>query len=294
MTLTLFDLTYKVAVALGSVIEGKATGGSATTIIDTVERLEADNYWIRGTAWILRDSGGVGGAPEREYSVIVSNTLSTNTITLRETLTAVVAAGDKYALGKRRYPLAILIQKINAGLVAMGTIPLTDIVTIPALASSQSEYSLPIRAGMDLRRVFYALRSNAADHDYQEVFDWDVQESPTGTADKLILPGPYYSTGNPVKLEYMDIHPSLNLVTDQLNDGVHPDRVVLEAVKECLHWRRTKVGGGDPTLDSLMVKTEQSLQTVKEDHPIDAPPVAPKLLIIKRANRRYPGDRRPR
>jgi len=36
MTQTLFNITYDVASALGILVEGTATGGSATTVVDTI------------------------------------------------------------------------------------------------------------------------------------------------------------------------------------------------------------------------------------------------------------------
>jgi hypothetical protein len=290
---TLFDLTYEVARKLDAIVEGVATGGGTTTIVDTVERLEADDYWVRGTAWVLRDAGGAHAAPEGEASVITDFVQSSATLTLRDTLTGSVAAGDKYALGKRRYPFSLLIQKVNEALHTIGPIEVTDKVTIPSLDSSQTEYSLPLRAGMDLRQVLYATDPDAADHQYVEFFDYTIERSTTGTGDLLVLTAPYAWSGNLLKIVYMDYHPALNDVTDRLNDQVNSERVVLAAVAACLEWRRSKVGSGDPTIDAKAASTAQRMATIREEAPIAAPPVATKLLIIKRAGRRYPGDQNP-
>lgn len=290
---TLFDLTYQVARKLDAVIEGIATGGSTTTIVDNVERTEADDYWVRGTAWILRDAGGAGAAPEGEVSVITDSSLSANSVTLRNTLTQAVAAGDKYALGKRRYPLSLLTQKINEALHKIGPIELTDITTLPVLDSQTSEYVLPLRAGMDLRQVWYAQDPDADDHQWVEMFDYSIQRSATGTGDRLILVPPFVMTGNPIKLVYMDYHADLFASGDRLNDQVNPERVVLAAVEACLEYRRTKLGSGDPTLDAKGASNAQKLATIEEKAPIAAPPSATKLLIIKRTGRRYPGDQNP-
>ncbi len=294
MTFTLFDLTYKVAVALGAVLEGTATGGSTTTVVDTVRRLEADGFWTRGTVWILRDAAGGGAAPEREASVVSGFVQSTNTITVETPFTVAVAAGDKYAVAKRRYPLNILTQKINAALDAMGPIPITDYTTIPAIASGQSEYSLPLAAGMDLREVYYSMVDDPDDHQWIPVLNWSVQESAVGTPDLLILPGPFYRTGGPVKLVYMGLHPQLHLMSDKLSDSVHPDRVTVEAALLVAQWRLQKMGGSDPSLPDTMGRLDRELVTLPENRPILAPAVQSALLIVKRAGRRYPGDRNPR
>ena len=113
MTITLFDLTKDLARLLGTLYEGVATGGSTTTIADTVERLEDDDYWNGGTAWITYDAAGAGAAPQGEYSSISDFAQTGGIVTLRSTLTGAVASGDRYAVATSRYPLHILIQKIN-------------------------------------------------------------------------------------------------------------------------------------------------------------------------------------
>ncbi len=295
MTLTLFDLTYKACRALGAVTEGVATGGSATTIIDTVERTEEDDLWTLGTAWILRNANSPGNSPEGKYSVVSDYVQSTATLTLRNTLTDAVEAGDKYALGRRRYPLGLLIQKINEALVAMGTVPVTDITTIPSLDGSQSEYSLPLMAGMDLRRVYMSHRADPQDHEWVEVFDWDVQESGVaGTADKLIVPGPFYFTGTPIRLDYQGLHPELATATDKLLESVHPDRVTVEAAFLAALYRDQKIGGDDPSIAGTIRKLTIERDSLREIHPIRVEPVQAKGLIVKRRGVRYPGDQNPR
>ena len=51
MTYTLGELTYRAAREIEDVREGVATGGSTTTIVDSNNRTEHDDYWNGGTAW---------------------------------------------------------------------------------------------------------------------------------------------------------------------------------------------------------------------------------------------------
>ena len=62
MTYTLANLTYRTARELDIVYEGTATGGSDTTLIDTNQLDQANDYWNDGTVWILEDAGGAGAA----------------------------------------------------------------------------------------------------------------------------------------------------------------------------------------------------------------------------------------
>lgn len=293
MAVNLFNLTYLVAVKLGTVLEGIATGGSATTVIDLNDRLEADDYWNRGTVWILRDAAGAGASPEGKYSIVNDFVKATAVITLRDTVTDGVAAGDKYGVGKRRYPLHILIQKINDALRGMGQIPLTDFTLVSV--AGQSEYSLPSpNMGLDLRDVAIQQIQDSDDNEWDSLYDWDLQKSPTGTADKIIIRSPI-ATGKTIRLTYMDYHGTLNIYTDRLNDNVHTDRVVIEAAELCLDWRKAKLGGGDPTVGEAADKMAAKAAEARRDHPIDAPSPTPHLFILGRGRgRRYPGDQNPR
>src|SRR4030065_2629007 len=108
MAFTLFDLTYRTAREIMVVREGVATGGGTTTIIDTVNRKEAINFWEGGSAWILYDSAGLGGLPQGQVSRVSAFAATTSTLTLNTTLTA-VAAGDRSAVSAKRFGLQDLI-----------------------------------------------------------------------------------------------------------------------------------------------------------------------------------------
>lgn len=243
MTLTLFDLTYRIARELDYVREGTATGGTTTTLIDTNGLKEADDRWNDGTVWVL--SAG-SAAPEGEYSVISDFTLSSNTASLVTTLGAAIASGDRYAIARRRYPLDILEQSVNRALQTLGYIPITDITTITP-AAKQTEYTLPIAANMDLRQVW--LETNKDDSDdnrWQMQYNWYVQRTATGTADELILPY-QWPTGYEVKLVYVAPHPEVYSATSQISDLIPVERILFNAAVSCLRWRRSTLGNEDDT-----------------------------------------------
>jgi len=240
MSKTLFDCTYELARALGVVVEGVATGGSATAIIDTVERVEADDFWLGGTAWILYDAGGLGASPQGKYSFISDFVQSTATITLRNTVTDAVVSGDRYAIAGVRYPLQLLIQKVNE---TFGVIEKVDITTV-TLANDQREYSLPADV-LDLKEVYIQTNSDSSDDNgWEKIYDWDTQKSATGTANKLVLMRQFVS-GYAVKLRYLTYHAKLQVATDKLDDSIHIEKVVYNAAVLCLLWRQMKVGQSD-------------------------------------------------
>ena len=247
MAKTLFDCTYQLARHLGILSEGVATNGSTTTIVDTVERVEADDLWNGGTAWITYDAGGAGAAPQGEYSYISDFVQSTGTITLRSTLTAAVAANDRYGVARPRYPLQILIQKINEAVG--GVIEKTDTSTV-VIAADQTEYSLPANV-LDLKQVWIAADDDTNANGWQKLYDYDVEKSVTGTADKLIFSHQYLAD-TAIKLVYLTYHDTLRLSTDKLDDSIHIMKVIANAAVGCLIWRKAKVGESDTSINDML------------------------------------------
>jgi hypothetical protein len=234
---TLFDLTYRTARELGIVKESVATGGSATTIVDTVMRTESDDYWTQGTAWILHDSAGADASPQGKSRVVSDFTASNDTITLQSTVTDAVASGDYYGVATKAVPNYVLVQKVNTALQEIGPIPVWDETTI-TIAADQTEYSLPIAASRDLRQVFLEYDKNDSnDQRWCEIFNWRVQPVATGTASLLVLPV-QYATGYHLGLLYVDYHPMLYADTDKLAESVPIERVVWPAVLACLRYRK--------------------------------------------------------
>jgi len=276
MTLTLFDLTYRVARELGVVAEGLATGGDATSLIDTVNRLEADDYWNLGTVWILKDAAGEGAAPEGEYGRVTNFDHDTKDATI-EALTTDIAVGDWYAIGKKRFPLSILIQKVNAALQDLKRIPLTDITTI-TIADSQTEYALPIAANLDLREVWRQNKlSDSDDNRWTRVYGWYVQRTAIGTADELILPG-QYASGYVLKLVYMDKHPDMFDHADKLSETVSPELIIYNAALECFRWYRQKTRIDD--FDADIARLSDKVRELKIQYPLDAPRRGDKIMIV--------------
>src|SRR3990167_338059 len=239
-TSDLGDLVYRVGRELNLFEESSATSGSTTSIADTNGRDEADDFFNGGFACIVRDAGGGGAAPEGEYANI--SDYASGTMTLRETLTAAVGVGDRYAVASPRIPLHVLIQHINTALIDLGKVPYNDITSITT-ASDQSEYTLPLAASEDLRQVWYQIDdSDSNDNRWSILYNWYTQETSTGTAKKLVFP---YQPPEPylLKLVYVAGHPELYSATDKLSEFVPVDRVIYQAALNCLGWYRKRVYG---------------------------------------------------
>ncbi len=253
MTDTLFEISYQAAVELGGiVVEGKATGGSTTTLVDTGAlgskefASKDDDFWNGGTAWILNDAGGSSAAPEGEFGEITDYVKSTQTLTF-DALTVAVASGDYYAVGKKNYPINILTQKINRVLRKI-MIETTDITTITT-ADNQTEYDLPAGPLELLKVKIEGNTTDSNDSRYSEISNalWDVERTVTGTIDKLVFHN-QPNTARQIMLVYKAPHPRIYTSTTQINELVNPDYVVIHTVIDMLNWRYSTVGDGDETL----------------------------------------------
>ena len=240
MTYTLFDLTYRVARELGLTQEGVATGGSTTTLIDTVMREEADDLWNKGTLWVLRDAGGAGAAPEKEYATVSDFVQATSTLTI-SAVTAAIAGGDRYALAMKQVPLHIIIQKINQAIQDLGPVPYADITSITT-ADDQTEYSLPVAAKRDLLQVrIQTVDDDANDNRWIEVpGGWEVQQADPGAQPRLIIQ--QFTSGYDLKLVYLANHPALEVATATLSEYIPVERIVIPAVLACLEYRKMRTG----------------------------------------------------
>jgi len=273
MTLTLCNLVHRVGRAIGGgvMVQGTATGGSSVTIVDTNDRTEVIDYWNGGTAIIYYDAGGAGAAPENEFSVISDFDATSDTITLRTTLTANAGAGDKYALIKKRYPLQIITQEINNALQKIGPIPNWNSTGI-TIAASQTEYSLPtVAANMDLREVWYQQdTTDANDNRWRRIpkNGYTIQKSATGTADVIRFAN-QYETDHVMGIVYLAPHTEMKLYTDKLDDIIYPDRVVYEAAAGCLRWYMDKTKTDD--YNAQLARLENQAAQARAMHPIPIP-----------------------
>lgn len=277
MTETLFDLTLKTAVELGIVRQGVATDGSTNTIVDTnlLATLD-DDYYTQGTAWITKSTDGL--APQGEQSIISGFVGSTGTVTLQDTLTA-IAAGDRFAVGAPRYKLFELIQQVNNSLYMDGYIAVTDesITTV----AQQREYTLPQDASLDLRQVL--IETNPSDGDRtipKALYNWDVKRSATGSADVLVLNNDY-DAGHLLWIVYATQHAELVDPTDEMNESIHPDRIVFDAAANAMraYRDRTRLKHLEASIENL----ERKAELAQQRHPLPAlPGRQSKITIIGR------------
>ena len=300
---TLADATYRVARDLSAVSEGVATTGSATTVADTVNLDQAADYWNGGGVWILRDAAEAGAAPEGEMGQ-VTNFGASGILTVAavagssDPFSVGVAAGDRYAVTTSKYKPQQIISAVNAALLDMGTIPLTDKTSLDT-AANQTELSIPLAASMDLREVWVQTRTTDSDDNrWFKVDNWHIEKTAIGSTDLLIVPFQYESVRD-VKLVYMGEHPELDDPSDQIAESVNLILVVAEAVVRLLEMRDAGTGN-DPNIQRQLDRWlrpgadgASKIDRIRNKYPITKPQKPSNYLVFGRRPARdrftYPG-----
>lgn len=268
MSYNLFDLTYRVARELGIVREGTATGGSTSTIIDTVllKDLYNDDHFNAGTAWILYDAGGAGAAPQGLTSRITDFVKTTGVVSLATTFGAAVAAGDRYALATNAFPWDTLISKINHVLEKL--LVVTEDTTSLDTAADQTEYTLPSTITDQLIEVWIQGNTgDANDNQWIKCHDWYIADPARGTAKTLIFktqpPNPY-----DIKLVYYAPHPMLSAYTDKLSEAINIQRVIIPAAYYCLLYKQAQKAVADPELNNKIAIFAAQADEITRAHPV--------------------------
>ena len=278
MAKTLFDLVYATAVKLpGGLREGTATGGSTTTIIDTVGFKNLDNDYLNGgTAFIIQTTDAL--APQGQYRVISDYVASTKTATVTPAFSATAGAGDMYGVMTSRYPLSTIIQKINEVLVSLPAYPVTDVANL-ATVLNKREYLLPATTRRDLRDVEIeeGTEGDTDDRRYTRVYNWDVIPA-TATTGELLRLTYDLPVGRILKLTYAEYHAPMRDYDDELEEVVHPDRIIFEAAAGLVQWYQDKSRTKDykETLAMLQTLAERA----KLNYPMPCYPSKPGKIAL--------------
>lgn len=214
----LYDILLRVHDELGGLKYGLATGGSATTLVDSGLG-GSDDDWNDGTVFIVEADAA---APEGEFAEITDYAAGTGTLTFSSSgingISSAPASADEYALASSKYKLDKMRGVINRALSGL-LIPATDETL--TTAANQKEYTIPAVANDALRRVYIAQTSTAGNEGWVEMFNWRQV-----IFDLIFSSQP--PVGKTIKLEYMNPHTRLAAYSDTLSNFVPLNRIVAE------------------------------------------------------------------
>lgn len=257
-----------------------ATGGSATTIINTLwaalENPPEEDSLKNRYAFIQTTTDGL--TPQGKWSKVSAYVDATNTLTIA-TVTDAVGAGDVIFLPKQdRFPLQIVIDRVNRALTNLGEIPIPDVTL--TTAAGQTEYALPVAAKKHLIAVYVqGQTTDANDNQWVPVSNWRIDPVAAGATGLLILP--QLTSGLSLKLVYMGTHPTVTLYSDYISEYIHPKVATLASIIEVLTWynNRDENQGANEYYVWLVGEYRNQLAQAKAEFPIWKPNRNPKWFV---------------
>ncbi len=250
---TLASVTLALSRLVQNTISSTATGGSATTLVDTT-RSEPSDHFNQGTLWPL------SGTHSGKSVVITDYDATTYTFTF-PTLTTAIASGVLYAAGTADYPKASLIEAINMALYEIGPLPSIDVSL--TTVEDQEDYTLPTGV-YNIKKVELALNSTIP-YGYVEHFGWHEIDGKI-----RFLPGRAPAdTGYKLRLTYaLNDVTDLSADTDIISDYIHRDVLIWMAAVHAHRRRIQRSKGDEPTVTILMNEAIARAEQIKRLHPI--------------------------
>ena len=281
MAYTLSNLLQDLYTELGQLTVTPATGGTATTAVDSKQTgLHSDDDWKNGVLLVIAADDA---APEGEFQRISAYTDSSGTFTVDTAFSAAVASGDTFGFASEYYPLRTLIELANAGLRALGDIALVDTTTLDT-SVGVTEYTAAL--AWKRRRplmIDYQGRTGASgDNQWVRVYDWEFLPAlPNATG--LIVFNEELPQGRDIRIQYVDSHPRVSLFNDVISETISPDLALAAATERAIRWQNSRQGGGDPFLLTRWNDAKIELARARVQYPIWTPGRVSKLMKVKGA-----------
>jgi hypothetical protein len=284
--MTLFDLLVQTYDKLGQLSHAKATGGSVSTVVDSLLMDESEDDAFNGApVFLTYDAGGAGAAPEGEFSECTAFDSSLGTLSVSPVFSAAVAAGDIYALAPALFPLYSMIQFVNDALKDLGDIPLVD--TSLTSAAGQREYSIPVAVKRQRPfRIEIPRSSTSGDSDFEPIYDYSWAPAAPGSSGLLVF-NHYLRAGYTIKIWYRGVHPTVRDATDPIAEVLDPTLVALSTAHAAVQWYNRFIGGTDEFWLQSEDKIARDLDNRKAEVGTNAPPQDPQLFIFGSGNTGY-------
>jgi len=265
-----YDIVIGLFDELGELKYGVATGGSATTLVDSGLGGSNDDY----NNWTALIVSAGSAAPEAEFAEVTDYVSADGTLTV--TFGAAPAAADVYALASKKYPIDKVKQVINRALVRMGSIPKVDI-TLTA-ASGTTTYTIPAAARAELRRVYINQSTTSDNERPTEQTTWR-QEG----ADLIFRRQP---PAGIITLVYMGPHSKLTDHDDTLDASVPLNRIIAEAFYLATVDRVRRMEGPSAGIKRQLDDAKEERDWARRKYPIWDPGTPFKPVLSGRKGKR--------
>lgn len=269
MSFTLSDLLQAAYTELGQLQAANATGGAVESLIDNrLAGIGHDDDWKDGALFIIAADGA---APEGEYARISAYDASEGEFSLAETLTAAVTSGDLYGLVSGYYPLHTMVELANAGLRALGDIPLVDTTTLDT-AVGKTEYATALtwQRRPPVMIDYQSRTGEGSANQWVRVHDWEYVPASAGESGLIIFQRELPAVRD-LRVWYVDAHPRLSAYDDVVAEVIAPELAVAAVVERALRWQNSRLGGGDNFLLQRWNDAKVELDRVKSEQPIWRP-----------------------
>jgi hypothetical protein len=208
---TLASSILNIAMCLGGVRRGKATGGNTTTLTET-SLTEQSDYFNGGTIWFLTGNNAGKSAVITDWAKSTSNTFTF------ATQSGACAANDRYAAFASKYTREELVVALNMALSDIG--PFTQINDTLVQVADQETYDLP----SGVSNVTRVQMATAAAAPYQ----WSQPHMHWRELDGHLYLDQYHladNAGDLIRLYYDAKHADVYDDTDVVSDRIHPMRI---------------------------------------------------------------------
>lgn len=277
----LSDVMRKAWTNIGHLASIKATGGSATTVVDTNTRYTTDDSLKGGTAIVIATTDGL--TPQGKYGRISAFVASTKTFTI-DTVTDAIGAGDEIGLVKSQISAIQMAQAVNDALAYhIGTISLVD--TSLTTVADQTEYAIPV--GLKIKQLTDVLLqtiTDDADNNQYKSIKGNTKYFPAAPGSTGLLVIPEYDAGYKIKLVYEGLHPALTAYNSVVSETIQEELIVAATVDKALEWLVSK--RGDSALGGFLIqRRNEAIQVVanaKFTSPVYREHKKPKFFVLGR------------
>ena len=279
--MNLSDVMRRVWFEMGDLSIITATGGSATTVVDTNTSYTTDDALLGGTAIVIDTTDGL--TPKGKFSRITDFVASTKTFTI-DTVTDAIDAGDTIGLAKPKIKAAQMKQAVNDALRDhIGTISLVD--TSLTTVAEQTEYALPVTLKLKQLKdvLIQTVTTDADDNQYQSIKGATyVEPALPGSTGLLVIPE--YDAGRKIKIIYEGLHPELTAYDSKVSETIPEALMVAAALEKALTWLVSK--RGDSALGGFLIQkyndAKQAIANAKVESPVYRSNKKPKFFLLNR------------